>query len=208
MNAHFEKKILNFIRLQMHSDAAHDIKHILRVVKTAKQLSVTENACTSVVVASAYLHDCVCLAKDHPQRAKSSLMAADKALLFLAQIDYPEKYFPAIHHAITAHSFSAKVTPKTLEAKILQDADRLDALGAIGISRCLQVGNTLNRDLYSLEDAFCKARKANDMRYTLDHFYSKLLRLENSFNCKSARQEAQKRTLFMHQFLQQLETEI
>ncbi|MEH0374061.1 HD domain-containing protein, partial [Vibrio mimicus] len=84
-----------------------------------------------------------------------SRIAADKALEFLNEIGYPKEYHDAIKHAIIAHSFSANVQPDTLEAKIVQDADRLDALGAIGIARCIQVSTNLGVGLYDATDPFC-----------------------------------------------------
>lgn len=123
-------------------------------------------------------------------------------------IDYPSEYLQDIHHAIIAHSFSANVDPITLEAKIVQDADRLDALGAIGITRCIQVSSTLGRSLYSSEDPFCYERVPDDSSYTLDHFYTKLLNLSSTMKTKSAVKEADKRTLVMRAFLMQLESEL
>ncbi len=190
------------------ADAAHDITHIERVVKVAKTLCVDEQAQMAVVLPAAWLHDCVAVAKNHPDRAKASQMAADKALSFLHSINYDEQYFEAIHHAIVAHSFSANITPLTLEAKIVQDADRMDALGAIGISRCMKVGGAICRGLYHPTDPFAYHREADDGKYTLDHFFVKLLGIADSMNTQSARLEAQKRTQYMHDFLSQLGEEI
>lgn len=196
------------------NDAAHDMQHILRVVKSAKALCASENAqrpdaCDSLVVLpAAYLHDCVNLPKNHPERHKSAHMAADKAVDFLASIEYPRAKLAAVHHAIVAHSFSAGVVPETLEAKVVQDADRLDALGAIGVTRCIQVGTTLGRAFCAIEDPFCKTRAPNDSVYTLDHFYIKLLKLADTFQTMAGRAEAQKRITFMKAYLAQLEAEI
>ncbi len=203
-----EEKFVRFIEAEMQSDPAHDLNHILRVTKTAKSLCLAENALPEIVIPAAWLHDCYCVAKNHPDRDASSKMAADKAIRFLAAINYPSKYFDAIHHAIVAHSFSANITPKTIEAKIVQDADRLDALGAIGIARCIQVSSSLNRELYSASDAFCSSRVPDDQTYTVDHFYKKLLLIGDSMNTESATAEAQKRTDFMRSFLKQLGHEI
>ena len=102
---------------------------------------------------------------------------ADKAIAFLTSIHYPSEHFDEIHHAITAHSFSANIKPTSLAAKIVQDADRLDSLGAIGIARCLQVSTVLGVPLYNPDDTFCQQREPDDRNYTIDHFYSKLLKL-------------------------------
>lgn len=204
----YEQKMLSFVQKEMTQDAAHDINHVLRVVKSAKQLCQSEQAVAEIVVPAAYLHDCVSLAKNHPQRNQSSVMAAEKAIAFLKKIDYPEKWFDGIYHAIAAHSFSAGIKPETPEACIVQDADRLDALGAIGITRWMQVTTQLGTPLYHPHDAFCDNREPDDKQYAVDHFYVKLLRLADTFNTQSAKTEAEKRTRFMLSFLDQLRAEV
>ena len=149
----------DFITSLTHADVAHDITHIERVVTVAIQLCEAENANMAIVLPAAWLHDCVAVAKNHPDRAKASTMAADKAIEFLQNLDYNANLFEDIHHAISAHSFSADIKIKTVEAQIVQDADRMDALGAIGVSRCMKVGGSIGRLLYSPDDPFCSARE-------------------------------------------------
>jgi len=187
----YEQKMLSFVEKEMTQDAAHDINHVLRVVKSAKQLCQPEQAIAEIVVPAAYLHDCVSLAKNHPQRSQSSVLAAEKAIAFLKEINYPKKWFDGIYHAIAAHSFSAGIKPETTEASIVQDADRLDALGAIGITRWMQVSTQLGTPLYHPQDAFCDNRQPDDKQYAVDHFYVKLLRLADTFNTQSAKTEAE-----------------
>ncbi|WP_374144833.1 HD domain-containing protein [Vibrio sp. NTOU-M3] len=204
----FEAQFIEFIQAEMAQDLAHDINHVLRVVKAAKMLCEKEGAIEEVVVPAAYLHDCFSYEKDHPERNQSSTIAANKAIQFLQKINYPEEYLDGIRHAIVAHSYSARVPTRTLEAKIVQDADRLDALGAIGIARCVQVGATLNRALYNTEDTFCAEREPDDSTFILDHMYTKLLKLALAMNTKSAREEADHRTDFMYHYLRQLKSEV
>ncbi|WP_271272446.1 HD domain-containing protein [Aliamphritea hakodatensis] len=204
----FETQFAAFIQAEMITDTAHDFNHVLRVVKTARQLCEAEGAQAEVVMPAAWLHDCFTYPKDHPERRKSSLKAADKACQFLQGVGYPQAYYDAIHHAIQAHSFSAGVRAETLEAQIVQDADRLDSLGAIGVVRTLQVGTGLQRALYQPDDPFCEKRTLDDSRFTLDHFYTKLLRLADTMNTAAARAEARRRTDYMQGFLQQLQREI
>ncbi len=203
-----ESELLEFIQNEMVQDHAHDINHLMRVVKSAKSLATNEQAKLEVVLPAAYLHDCFSFPKNHPDRRNSSKLAADKAIAFLSSINYPSFYFDDIHHAITAHSFSANINPETIEAQIVQDADRLDALGAIGISRCIQVGASLGIRFYNPEDAFCKHRQPDDRCYTIDHFYIKLLKLANKMNTQSAKREAESRIELMQAYLQQLQKEI
>jgi len=204
----FEARCGDFLVEQGHADAAHDISHITRVVKVAKQLAIEEGAELAVVVPAAWLHDCVSLPKNHTDRHLASTMAGNKAVEFLTSINYPAKYHQAIHHTIRAHSFSANIAPESLEAEIVQDADRLDALGAVGIARCMQVSGALNRALYSLEDPFCEVRQPDDNLYSIDHFYNKLFRIAQGLNTSSARTEGKRREGVMREFLNQLAQEI
>lgn len=204
----FEVDLVEYLKSEISQDMAHDVDHILRVVKSAKMLCQQEGANIAIVLPAAYLHDCFSYPKDHPDRHFSSYKAADKAVEFLNSIGYPSEYFAAIHHAIVAHSFSAQVTPTTLEAQIVQDADRLDALGAIGVTRCILVSAKLKRPLYQLDDPFCQQRSPDDSQYTLDHFYTKLLKLTDTMNTRSAQEEAGRRTEFMYAYLKQLELEL
>jgi len=113
-----------------------------------------------------------------------------------------------IAHAIEAHSFSAAVVPRTLEAKVVQDADRLDALGAVGLARTLMLGGEMKRAFYDDVDPFCATRLPDDAVFTLDHLYSKLLTLEGTMQTPGGKAEARLRTKFLRQFLGQLSIEI
>ncbi len=189
-------------------DAAHGLDHVKRVVANAKRLAAAAEAELFVVVPAAWLHDCVSVAKDSELRSQASTTAAKQAREFLDQSGYPNQWFEAIAHAIEAHSFSAGIAPETLEAKIVQDADRLDALGAIGIARCLQTGTAMGSALYDSTDPFADDRIADDGVSTIDHFYTKLLTLAGTMQTEAGRQEANRRTEFMQQYLQQLRREI
>ena len=204
----FESQLLDFAQQEMTQDAAHDISHIKRVVKAAKALCTQEQAKLEVVLPAAYLHDCFTFPKNHPDRAQSSQMAADKAISFLKSIDYPVPYLDEIHHAIVTHSYSANITPETIEAQIVQDADRLDSLGAIGIARRLYVGQSFNAELYKHEDPFAEHRDLDDKHYSVDHFYVKLFKLAETMNTESAKLEANKRTDYMRGFLEQVGAEV
>ncbi|HHF3073092.1 TPA: HD domain-containing protein [Vibrio diabolicus] len=203
-----ESQFLEFMQQEMQVDAAHDISHVQRVVNTAKKLAVEEGADLSIVLPAAYLHDCFTYPKDHPNRKQSSIIAAKKAVAFLESIDYPQQYHDAIAHAIEAHSFSANIRPNTLEAKVVQDADRLDALGAIGITRCIQVSTEFDAQLYDDKDIFAQQRELDDKQFTLDHFQTKLFKIAETMNTESARREAQKRKTFMQAYIEQLHDEV
>jgi uncharacterized protein len=196
--------------LERHSvpDAAHDIEHIHRVLANAERLTRAENADWSIVMPAAWLHDCVIVPKSSPDRKRASQLAAQQAVTWLREHAWPHGKFDEIAHAIEAHSFSAGIPPQSLEAKVLQDADRLDALGAVGLARTLMLGAEMKRPFYHPSDPFCKSRKADDGQYTLDHLYCKLLTLEDTMQTPSGKTEARKRSEFLREFLAQLADEI
>ncbi len=197
-----------FIDAQQGYDPAHDMNHLRRVVKTAREIADTESARLDIVLPGAWLHDCVCLPKNSPLRPRASSLSAEKAAKFLTQFDYPVEDIKHIRHTIEAHSFSADITPVTLEAKVVQDADRLDALGAIGIARCFATAGVLGSALYCEDDPFCESREHDDQRFCVDHFYRKLFPMVDQLHTDAARDIACKRIDFMQQFMSQLDDEI
>lgn len=205
----FEKLFLEKIKSVLGTkDPAHDIAHVKRVVKTAKMLAMQEKASLEVVIPAAWLHDLVNLPKDHPERKKASTLAADAAIAFLQNVNYPEKYFKSIHHAIVAHSFSAQTAPETIEAKIVQDADRLDALGAIGVARLFSIGTQLQRPFYDVDDPFAEKRPLDDKMFTIDHISLKLKSITETMNSPAAMEEGQRRFQFIEHYLRELKSEI
>ena len=189
-------------------DPAHDLAHVRRVVANARLLAELEDANPAIVLPAAWLHDCVILPKDSPQRAQASRLAAARAADFLRLIEYTPSLIPAIEHAIAAHSFSAGIPPQTLEAQVVQDADRLDALGAIGIARTMMLGGAMGKPLYDEDEPLPQTRVADDRVYVIDHFYTKLLRLAEMFHTTAGRREAERRTRLMRNYLAELEREV
>lgn len=199
---------LDYLKDVMAADPAHDITHVKRVVQNTLILTKAENGNAAISVPAAWLHDCVSVAKDSPLRKQASQLAAREAVRFLESISYPSGLLPQIYHAIEAHSFSANLPANSLEARIVQDADRLEAVGAIGIARCFLTGGSMGTPLYEPSDPFADSRELDDRRYTLDHFYCKLLGLAETMKTEAGKAEAIKRTEYMRAFLQQLGAEI
>ena len=206
--AEIQDRCLDFAAQATSADAAHDLTHIKRVIRNTIYLTDIAKVNSWITVPAACLHDCVPVAKDSAQRAQGSKLAADTAIAFLATLPYPEEYLDAVHHAIEAHSYSAGIAPRTPEARVVQDADRLDSLGAIGIARCLLVGGRLDRPLCDPNDPFCDEREPDDARYTLDHFYAKLLKLPSTMQTEAGRAEAERRAALMRRYLDDLRGEI
>ncbi|MEW6640882.1 MAG: HD domain-containing protein [Pseudomonadota bacterium] len=149
-------------------DGAHDIAHLLRVWKNVCAIQAVEGGDGELLAAAVLLHDAVTVEKDSPLRAEASRLAADAARMRLAADGWPDARIEAVAHAIAAHSFSAGITPTTLEARILQDADRLDAIGAVGVARCFYVAGRLGGSLYDPFDPEGRARTLDDRRFALD----------------------------------------
>jgi uncharacterized protein len=200
--------ITNDVRKIIVNDSAHDFEHIIRVYKNTQKLCKEEKVNEKLVLCAVLLHDIVSYPKSDKRSKNSSIDSAKKAKTILKKYDFTESEITIISDAIRDHSFSQKRTPKTIEGKILQDADRLDALGAIGIARVFATGGFLKRAFYNIDDPFCKKRNPNDKIWTLDHFFQKLLKLESLMNTKSGKLEAKKRTRVLKEFLKQLKQEI
>jgi uncharacterized protein len=196
------------VKQKMKNDPAHDFNHIMRVYKNAQKLCKKEKANQKIVLSAVLLHDIISYPKSDKHSKLSSQKSADEAKKILKKLNFTSEEINIISDAIRDHSFSRGKTPKTLEGKILQDADRLDALGAIGIARVFAVGGSEKRPLYNSEDPFCKIHTPDDETWTLDHFYKKLLKLESLMNTKSAKIEAKKRTKLLNSFLSELKNEL
>ncbi|MFD1746205.1 HD domain-containing protein [Rhizobium helianthi] len=175
------------------NDGAHDLAHIARVFRNAMRLQAKEGGEAEIVAAAALLHDCVNVEKNSPLRQEASRMAARKAAALLASLDWSEENIRCVAHAIEAHSFSAGIEPRTIEAKILQDADRLDAIGMIGAARCFYVAGRMSSQIYDPLDPTAATRSLNDKAFALDHFPAKLFKLADGFQTQAGRQLARER---------------
>ncbi|MDX1441663.1 MAG: HD domain-containing protein [Nitrosopumilaceae archaeon] len=196
------------IKLKISNDPAHDFEHIMRVYNNARKICKTEKVNQKLVLAAVLLHDIISYPKSDKRSKNSSIESANASKNILKKYGFDEEEIKIISEAIRDHSFSRNKIPQTIEGKILQDADRLDALGAIGIARVFAVGGAENRPFFNPNDPFCNKRSPNDQKWTLDHFYNKLLLLESKMNTKSGKKEAKKRTTILKNFLSDLKKEI
>lgn len=203
-----QKACHGYLVENLTSDPAHDLSHVQRVVENTLRLTKDESGNADITVPAAWLHDCVSVSKDSPLRSQASRISADEAVKFLQAQNYPAELLDQVHHAIAAHSFSADIETRTLEARIVQDADRLEALGAIGIARCFLTGGSMGTRLYEPADPFAQNRELDDRQYTMDHFYSKLLGLAGTMKTPAGKAEALKRTEYMQDFIRQFSSEI
>ena len=204
----FEKLKIDVKNRMEKNDPAHDFEHTMRVYKNAQKIGKKENANMKLVLAAVLLHDIVSYPKSDKKSEISSSKSALEAQKILKKHGYSDWEIKIVSEAIRDHSFSRGVVPQSVEGKVLQDADRLDAIGVVGIARTFVIGGSENRPFYNKLDPFCRARKPDDTKWTLDHFYKKLLVLEKKMNTKSARLEARRRTMIMEKFLNDLRREI
>jgi uncharacterized protein len=187
---------------------AHDFLHVMRVTETARRIAIAEGAELDIVVPAALLHELFNYPKNDPHSHLSGEVCALEAALLLRGEHYPEPMIVAICDCIVSHAYSRGIVPAAIEGKVLQDADRLDAIGAIGIARCFATVGEMRLPLYDPDDPFCRSREPDDKAHGLDHFYRKLLRIPDGLHTPTARAIATDRFRLMTQFLVQLECEI
>ncbi|WP_257255556.1 MULTISPECIES: phosphohydrolase [unclassified Endozoicomonas] len=202
----WEKRFVEFLQDRDCEDASHDISHFQRVWKTAQQLMDEGHFDINrlVVLAACYFHDIVVLPKNHPERSKASTLSAEETEVCLKSLAFPEDLIAAVCHAVKTHSYSANIPPETLEAEVVQDADRMEALGAIGIARCFYTGGKLGQKLFDPEDPMGKNRTLNDRQYSLDHFEIKLLQIQKTMKTEPGRNMAVRHSDFLQSFRTQL----
>lgn len=189
-------------------DPAHDWPHIGRVISTARKLAENEDVDLPCLLAAVYCHDLVNLPKNHPERSNASLLAAEKAAPFLAQSGFSEEEIKKIKQYVIEHSFSKGLKPTSLEAAILQDSDRLDTLGAIGVLRCASVNTQMKTAFYEPFDPLAKERELDDKKYMIDHYFVKIFKLPELMNTAKGKLFAEQRVLYMKDFLATLMREI
>lgn len=190
------------------NDPAHDWAHVGRVAANAKRLAHEEDVDIECVLAAVYCHDIVNVPKDHPDRKNASTLAAKEAGPLLQQAGFSTEEITEISQGIIQHSFSKGLRPTNTVAAIVQDADRLDALGSIGILRCAAVSTQMEGKFYDPFDPLAKQRDLDDKSYMLDHYFVKLFKLPELMNTEKGRTIANERVTFMKQFMETLLKEV
>lgn len=202
-------KTINFVKEQLkNAEGGHDWFHVERVYKNTLLLSKSEDVNTLVVQLAALLHDIA----DSKFHDGDESIGPRKALNFLKSLAIADDMIAEVVFIIKNMSFKNSLgensaIEKSIEFQVVQDADRLDAIGAIGIARCFNYGGFKNRVLYDPEiqpnlNLTKEAYKKSDSP-TINHFYEKLLLLKDQMNTETGRNIAQKRHEFMEQYLDQ-----
>ena len=178
----------------LEEGTGHDYYHIERVVLNARKILLTEQADSFLVELAAWLHD----VGDH--KLHDGVDRSEELIgAFLKPLAVEQPVIDQVIEIVSQVSFSKGQKPSSIEAEIVQDADRLDAIGAIGIARCFAYGGSKGRLLYNPE---------NNEDTSLQHFYDKLFKLKNLMNTASAKQIAAQRHLFMEEYVAELYREV
>lgn len=189
-----------------NAEGGHDWWHIQRVWQTAKHIAKKENANLFIIELGALLHDIA----DSKFHNGDETIGPKKARHFLKSLHVEEDIICHIENIITNVSFKGgneKRTFSSLELDVIQDADRLDAMGAIGIARTFNYGGYKNRELYNPEIppqlTMTKTEYKNSTAPTINHFYEKLLRLKDRMNTTTGKTMAEHRHQYMLSFLEE-----
>jgi uncharacterized protein len=199
--------VLQCVRQRASDDPGHDLGHSLRVAAWTLRL-LPSPADQRAAIAAALLHDVVNVPKDSPERARASELSAEAARPVLEHAGFGSDAIATICDAIRDHSFSSGRAARSDLGRALQDADRLEALGALGIFRTISTGVTMGAKYFHPEDPWARRRALDDRRYTIDHFFTKLLHLPSRMNTVAGRTEAERRVAFLRAFLDELGREL
>ncbi len=188
-------------------DAAHDTEHALRVALWTLRLG-GDAVDAREAIAAALMHDAVDVPKNSNERALASERSADLARERLARAGWNAAAVERVARAIRDHSFSRGAIPDGPLGEALQDADRLEALGAIGLLRCVSTGIRMGGAWFDAADPWAESRELDDERFSLDHFFTKLLRLPATMRTAAGREEALRRAAVLEQFARDLGREL
>lgn len=210
MNKELRKKLIDIAKNEIPDrDVSHDFEHALRVLSNAERITKEESGDLDIIIPAALFHDLIVYPKNHPDKHKSQEKSADATEEILNIFDnFPKEKIDKVKLCILECSFSKGVMPDLLESKILQDADGLEATGAISIMRTYSSTGQMKRLFYNSEDPFCKNRKPNALKFALDLFYERLLKVTERMHTKTAKKIAKRRTLFLEEFLDELKLEL
>jgi len=181
----------------------HDKSHVERVYNLALRIARKENADLDVVKAAVLLHDVARAMEDEGKIADHAKEGAKMARKVLEEVDFPKEKTSKVIHCIEAHRFKKGMKAESLEAQVLQDADRLDILGAIGIARVFTRGGWGNMPLYDLSIP-PKEKYDGKSLSSVNHIYEKILKVKDTIKTKTAKKIAEERHRFVEQFLERL----
>jgi uncharacterized protein len=195
-------------------ELAHDRHHIDRVYRWALRLAPEAGADPDLAGAAALVHDLVFVPKDSAARSQGGELSAAAAPLVLAEAGYRPEEIAQIADAVRTSSWSRGLAPTAALGRVLQDADRLDALGALGLLRNIACAQHMAKPdrpsgFYHPDDPLARSgRPLDDKAWATDHLFAKLLKLAAGMHTATARAEAARRHDFLHAWLAELEREL
>lgn len=196
-------------KLIKKDDPSHDFFHALRVLKNCEIIAQKEGGDLEILFAAALFHDIVCYPKNHEKSKFSTEESANMAVDILKKIsDYPQEKIETVYSAILECSFSKGLKPSSKESIILQDADKLEATGFISIMRTFASAGQMGKTFYNDFDPFCENREPEPLKYALDLFYVRLLKVKNLMNTDTAKSIAVQRTKNLEYFLSTVKKEL
>ncbi len=200
-------RLFEEVERRMHGDPGHDVGHLLRVAEWTIRLGEGKVE-PRRAVAAALLHDIVNLPKNSPDRARASELSAEEARKVLSRLSFAEEEIADVALAVRQHSFSRGERPDALLAKCLQDSDRLEALGAIGLARVFSTGTMMGAAHFHSSDPWAEHRELDDQAFSVDHFFRKIFKIPGLMNTEGGKREARHRLAIIHDFLTQLGHEL
>ncbi len=209
MNKDFYKKIEKYM-LDSPKDSCHDKHHSYRVLYTALEIAKNckEELDLEVLIVSALLHDISRIDEIKNSDVCHAKLGSTVAYNYLINEGYDKEKALHVKHCISSHRYRKSCAPQTIEAKILFDADKLDAIGSIGIARALNFTGTINRPFYNLdENNNIKEDSDNDNSFLREYHY-KLKNLHKTFFTDTAKEIAKIRiehqTEYYNSFIKEL----
>lgn len=210
MNAVLRSELIEIARERIPGlDVSHDFEHALRVLSNAERIAQKEGGDLDVLVPAALFHDLVVYQKDHPDTHKSQAESAAAAEKILSSLNgFTKEKIGKVKAGILECSFSKGLPPSSLESKILQDADGLEATGAISVMRTYSSTGQMKRPFYHPDDPFCEKREPHAPDFALDLFFERLLKVADRMHTETAKKIAERRTAFLKEFLSELKLEL
>lgn len=189
------------VKFAMENDGSHDFSHIERVYKLAMRIAKDEKVDLDIIKAAVYLHD---IAKGKENRGEIECHAEGGAKMaeeILTELSFPKEKIPLVLECIRLHRYSKNLRAQTKEAEILQDADRLDALGAITIARIFMYNGYRGNPMYDPKKVPDKEYRGQETT-AINHFYEKIFKLKpKTFKTKAAREIAKERYAFIREYV-------
>lgn len=191
----------------LDDDPGHDVEHCLRVAGWTLRCA-EGRVDPAEAIAAALLHDVVNVPKDDPRRRDASLLSALEARRILPAHGFDAPAVDRIAAAIEHHSYSRGLTPTSDLGRALQDADRLESLGVLSLFRTVSTGTRMGARYFDGADPWAEARPLDDMRFSVDHFFTKVLGLHETMQTEVGRAEARRRTAVIERILDDLADEL